>query len=87
MAAAFYTVLDGNRKSRAEMQSTATFRTLKAFFTARPSVLLTSNDTPLNAGTGVLLPPTKPGGEHACIPAVEADLPAQRALPGPLAEP
>ena len=36
MAAACYTVLDGKRKSREEMQSTATFRTLKAFFTARP---------------------------------------------------
>ena len=36
MAAACYTVLDGKRKSREEMQSTATFRTLKAFFTVRP---------------------------------------------------
>ena len=35
MAAAFYTVMDGKRKSREQIQSTATFRTLKAFFTAR----------------------------------------------------
>lgn len=36
MAAAAYTVLEGRRQSSEDMQSTATFRMLKAFFAVRP---------------------------------------------------
>ena len=43
MAAAAYTVLEGKSKSSEEMQSTATFRTLKAFFAVRPFALLASD--------------------------------------------
>lgn len=40
MAAAAFTVLEGQSQSSEEMQSTATFRMLKAFFAVRPFVTL-----------------------------------------------